>query len=59
MSSHKNSSKECIGVEQVSYQKYCCTNYDVIKYLYLVNLMQYFFGFNYNSACAQKLLSVY
>ena len=37
MSSHENISEECIGVKQVSHQKYSCTNYDVIKYLYSIN----------------------
>ena len=39
MSSHKNSIEECIGEEQVSHQIYRCTNYDVIKYLYTVNVI--------------------
>ena len=33
MSSHKNSSEERKGAEEVSHQKYSCTNYYAIKYL--------------------------
>ena len=39
MSSHKNISEKCMGAEQVSHQKYYCTIYDVIKYLYSVNVI--------------------
>ena len=39
MSSHKNSSEECIGAEQVSHQKYSCTIYNIIKYLHSVNVI--------------------
>ena len=59
MSSHKYSSEECIGAEQVSHQKYCCTNYNVIKYLYSVNVIQYLFGSNYKFRVRPKLLSWY
>ena len=44
MSSHKNISEECIGAEQVSHQKYSCTIYDAIKYLYSVNKNNIYLG---------------
>ena len=58
MNFHKNSGEECIGTEQVSHQKYCYTNYDVIKYLYSVNVIQYLFRSNYKFRVRPKLLSI-
>ena len=55
MNSHKSSSEECISAEQVSHQKYCCTNYDVIKYLYAVNVIRYLLGSNYKFYMRPKL----
>ena len=46
MSSHKNISENRIGAEQESHQ-YFCRIYNVIKYLYSVNGIQYLFGSNY------------
>ena len=40
-----------------AHQKYSCTNYDVTKYLYSINIIRYLFGFNYKFRMRPKFLS--